>query len=144
MNVFRSKWSKWFIGSFNLFFMDLLFIVQSIIEIGILKFPTIIAELLFLILLLSVLFHIFWAFFVRCFLGLQSLSFWWIDPYPLPIINCLSFSVVTIIFFLMIILLNIIIVIPVLFWLSFTWYIFFHPFTFKLYVSLNQNCISDK
>lgn len=34
------------------------------------------------------------------------------------------------------------IAVPTIFWLLFVWYIFFHPFTFKLFVSLNLKCIS--
>lgn len=59
--------SKWFIDVTEVFcfFIDFLFIVLSIVEIEMLNFPAIIVKLLFLILILSVLFHVFWAFVVR-------------------------------------------------------------------------------
>ena len=34
------------------------------------------------------------------------------------------------------------IVTPAFFWFPFTWNIFFHPFTFSLYVSLGMKCVS--
>ena len=108
---------------------DFLSSCLSNIESRILKFSTVIIQLLIS------LFNYF-HFFPFCILGLCCQVY---NCYSV-LMNCSSLSPVTH-FVVKSILFDISIMAPALFWLS-AWYIFFHPFTFNLFDSLNRKSIS--